>query len=387
MTPGPVPVNRFGDPGISRPDATTKLDASAQTHLNVVTGHDPRNLSGGLGPLAARGGPMASEQRARMPISSIPRRTSKRTRLRDMGARMQDFDPPAAVVVGIDGSKAAVRAALWAIDEAVDRDIPLRLIYAIDPRNILDRDPDSAAHRLATADSAVRYAFMAIEASCAPVKIEAEIVQEDPVTALTRASHSAALMCVGAVGLRPCHARVGSTAAALMSFAQCSLAVVREYDSVLRRTGGFIAAQLNQSPYSSALIEQAVQEARLRRAPLRALTTSQTRVGASVGDRAAGDRECVLYQVDRQLEAWIRRYPEMDISSVTLDGTIVDYLAEHAPSVELVVVGADDPGRGDEGDTPAGHRLLSDTDSSVLIVRCKSDICDDRAAVAGAPTA
>src|ERR1700733_110631 len=300
---------------------------------------------------------------------------------------MQDFDPPAAVVVGIDGSKAAVRAALWAIDEAVDRDIPLRLIYAIDPSNILGRDPDSAAHRLAAADSAVRYAFMAIEASLAPVKVEAEIVQEDPVTALTRASHSAALMCVGAVGLRPCHARVGSTATALLSSAQCPLAVVREYDSVLRRTGGFIAVQLSQSPYSSVLIEQAVQEARLRRAPLRALTMSQTRVGASVGDSAAGDRECVLYQVGRQLEAWIQRYPEMDISSVTLDGTIVDYLAEHAPSVELVVVGAGDPGRVDGGGTPAGHRLLSDTDSSVLIVRCKSDIYDDRAAVAGAPTA
>ena len=224
---------------------------------------------------------MASEQRARMPISSNPRRTSKRTGLSEAGARMQDFDPPAAVVVGIDGSKAAVRAALWAIDEAVDRDCPLRLIYAIDPHNILGTDPDSAAHRLATADSAVRYAFMAIEASRAPVKIEVEIVQEDPVTALTRASHSAVLICVGAVGLRPCHARVGSTAAALMSSAQCPLAIVREYDSVLPRMGGWIAVQLNQSPYNSVLIEQAVEEARLRRAPLRALTTSQTRVGAT----------------------------------------------------------------------------------------------------------
>jgi nucleotide-binding universal stress UspA family protein len=143
---------------------------------------------------------------------------------------MQDLDPPAAVVVGIDGSKAAVREALWAIDEAVDRDIPLRLIYAIDPRNVLGRNPDSAAHRLATAEIAVRDAFIAIGASRAPVKIEAEIVQEDPVTALTRASHSAALICVGAVGLRVHHARVGSTAAALMSSAQCPLAVVREYD-------------------------------------------------------------------------------------------------------------------------------------------------------------
>ena len=37
-----------------------------------------------------------------------------------------------SVVVGIDGSRAALDAALWAVDEAVSRDIPLRLVYAID---------------------------------------------------------------------------------------------------------------------------------------------------------------------------------------------------------------------------------------------------------------
>lgn len=33
------------------------------------------------------------------------------------------------VVVGIDGSRAALDAALWAIDEAIDRDVPLRLVH------------------------------------------------------------------------------------------------------------------------------------------------------------------------------------------------------------------------------------------------------------------
>jgi nucleotide-binding universal stress UspA family protein len=32
------------------------------------------------------------------------------------------------VIVGIDGSKAAVRAALWAAGEAVSRDVPIRLL-------------------------------------------------------------------------------------------------------------------------------------------------------------------------------------------------------------------------------------------------------------------
>jgi nucleotide-binding universal stress UspA family protein len=34
-----------------------------------------------------------------------------------------------AVVVGIDGSQAGIQAAEWAVDEAVSREVPLRLIY------------------------------------------------------------------------------------------------------------------------------------------------------------------------------------------------------------------------------------------------------------------
>ena len=45
-----------------------------------------------------------------------------------------------SVVVGIDGSRAAVDAALWAVDEAVSRDIPLRLVYAIDSIDNSDTD-------------------------------------------------------------------------------------------------------------------------------------------------------------------------------------------------------------------------------------------------------
>ena len=47
---------------------------------------------------------------------------------------MRETSPPSpAVVVGIDGSHGAVDASLWAIDEAVERDLPLRLVYAIEP--------------------------------------------------------------------------------------------------------------------------------------------------------------------------------------------------------------------------------------------------------------
>ncbi|MDO3056999.1 universal stress protein, partial [Mycobacteroides abscessus subsp. massiliense] len=42
---------------------------------------------------------------------------------------MTEYDRHGPVVVGIDGSRAAIHAAQWAIDEAVDRNVPLCLVH------------------------------------------------------------------------------------------------------------------------------------------------------------------------------------------------------------------------------------------------------------------
>ncbi len=97
-----------------------------------------------------------------------------------------------SVVVGIDGSRSALEAALWAVDEAVSRDVPLRLVYAIDPDAATGTDNQAAARDLATAEIAIRHALMAIESTDRPVKIEVEILQENPVRALREASRWAA---------------------------------------------------------------------------------------------------------------------------------------------------------------------------------------------------
>ena len=67
----------------------------------------------------------------------------------------EHFSPSRSVVVGIDGSHSAIDAALWAADEAVSRDVPLRLVYAIDPGNTEvcdatnhDEDCDSSTFQL-----------------------------------------------------------------------------------------------------------------------------------------------------------------------------------------------------------------------------------------------
>ena len=100
---------------------------------------------------------------------------------------MNESAAPPSIVVGIDGSKAAIGAALWAVDEAVSRDIPLRLLYAIEPDDSKQVLPYRAARQLAIAENAVRYAFTAVEAYSDQndklVKIEVEITQERPTAA------------------------------------------------------------------------------------------------------------------------------------------------------------------------------------------------------------
>ncbi|MGA9490680.1 MAG: universal stress protein [Mycobacterium sp.] len=276
---------------------------------------------------------------------------------------MQSVEAPPSVVVGIDGSEAAVGAALWGIEEAVARDIPLRLVYAIDPCEPIRRDANSFTHRFATAEIAVRSAFMAVEASQRPVKIEIEIVQDHPVATLMRASRSAAMMCLGA-SRHSRLKRVGSTASALSASAHCPVALLRGYDKVVRGQGGWIGVGLDQSAQNGALVTRAMEEARLRGAPLGVLVPRQLFDGPTANAAAAG---------------WVGRDPDLNFRSVPVCGNIADYLNEHAQSLKLFVVGTDGLGRPDSAD----KSVLYDTDCPLLILRHDSEPDDERACAAG----
>src|SRR6476661_8361272 len=185
------------------------------------------------------------------------------------------YSPSPSVVVGIDGSRSAVHAALWAVDEAISRDIPLRLIYAIDPADTTSTDPEDAARDLAKADVAVRHAFTAVESTDKPVKIEVEILQDRPTRALIEASRWAAMVCVGSVGLKhSAQGRMGSTAADLASSSHCPVAVVRGHDP-FQAEQQWVVAELDRSPAGEGVLRRGFEEAQLRGVPLRVLTAWQ----------------------------------------------------------------------------------------------------------------
>jgi nucleotide-binding universal stress UspA family protein len=281
----------------------------------------------------------------------------------------QTYSPTPSVVVGIDGSRAAVRAALWAVDEAVSRDIPLRLVCAIDPCETADTDPQDEARKLAAAEIAVRYAFMAVESTEKPVKIEVEIVQGRPTRALTDASRSAAMICVGSVGLDHfARGRVGSTAAALAASAHCPVAIIRGTDGASSAETGAILVYVGTSPDDDAVLQTAVEVAQLRGKPLHAVTAWQSRFSDIHDSRAVaeGNRR-VHAQLDRRLECCLQRYPDLEVTSVAAHGSLLNYLAKSADSIQMVVMGTNDHDVA-ELVGPAGNGVLQSTDCSVLIV-------------------
>jgi len=105
---------------------------------------------------------------------------------------MTDHVLSQTVVVGVDGSPAAVHAALWASAEAHNRDIPLTLLSVIDSAD----DGGLLRHR---AEDVLRGAAVVVEMTGRAVKIETEIAYGPIAQVLRRSSRNAVLVCVGAI--------------------------------------------------------------------------------------------------------------------------------------------------------------------------------------------
>ena len=268
------------------------------------------------------------------------------------------FTPP-SIVVGIDGSRTAVNAALWAVDEALSRDIPLRLLAVA----------GSAAAR-PDAEMAVRSASAAVAATGRAVRIETDVITGAAMPALLEASATAAMVCVGAVGLKHFDRnRVGSTAGALVASARCPVAVVRGSAASADGDPGWVVVELDETPDSAAVLQFGVEEARLRAAPLRVLGAWQSRYTDIHDSHAVADgNRLVRAQLDRRLSHWKHLYPDLDVRPVAIHGSALTYLSKHAAEIQLIVVGAPNATGVGELLGPMGLTTLQDTDCTILVL-------------------
>ena len=245
--------------------------------------------------------------------------------------------PSSAVVVGIDGSQWAVNAALWAIDEAVSRDVPLRLLYVVEPRGHGDIDPEQEARDLACAEVSVRRTLVAVESAEKPVKIEWEVLQGQPARVLLNAARSADLLCMGSLGIA--HAtgsRLGSTAATLASSALCPVAIVRSGGQHWSARPRHVVVEIDESPDSVNVLDAGINEARLRGAPLTVLAPSHTKP-TDVHEHIPNEN--ARARLDKRLERHRLTNPDIEFNPVTVNGSTMNYLEHHADSVQLLVIG------------------------------------------------
>ncbi len=264
---------------------------------------------------------------------------------------MSNSHPAPAVVVGVDGSRAAEQAALWAIDESVSRDIPMRLVYVIDPRDAPTAHACEA--RLAAARTALADAHRFVDATGAAVKVETDILSGRPLTKLMEESRSAAMMCIGSIGLN--HARHGGTSVAtsLARSAQCPVAVIHEPAgrSVAPKVDTILAEVDN-----GMVLRHAFEEARLRGATLRALWVCR---GADADGADDGTRSAQA-QLSRRLARWTRLYPDVRAEPAIVRDSVEQYLRAHPEAGQLLVTDCHTA----EQVCNAGH--------SVLAIRCSN---------------
>ena len=248
-----------------------------------------------------------------------------------------------SVVVGIDGSQTALHAATWAVAEAVSRGVPLRLVH-VSPATHARRPPaEDRPWDVARAETALCRAETAINDTGKPVHVETAIRRGRPDCVLIDESREASLVCVGSEGKGPCaQMPLGSTAAALARHAHCPVAIVRS-GGTPQTDSGWIAAVQNDDPDNDAVVHRAMEEGRLRKAP--------------------------VLLVDTRLDSWVRRYPDVDVQTVAArrGGTRCD--DNRSDSIQLAVVGSADAEHVARLAWPDYHPVLGDANRSVLLVR------------------
>jgi nucleotide-binding universal stress UspA family protein len=276
---------------------------------------------------------------------------------------MRDSNTPQpAVVVGIDGSQAAIQAAEWAVDEAVSQEIPLRLVQVI-PEEVEPAPLASVGNvrmELEYGETALRIASAAVEATGKPVKVQTAILQGDPAATLIAESRNAKMICVGSVGIgRFARAFLGSTAAELAEAAHCPVAIIRTQQSQPKPDSALIVVAVNDSPDNDDVIEQAIKEAQLRQAPVLAVGVLRK----DTGDMPSAE-------LNRRVQRWSRRHPGLKIYAGATRTDIADFLAVMDRTIQLAVIGSTDVDQVARLIGPHRHPILGHAECSVLIVRC-----------------
>ncbi|MDT5010649.1 MAG: hypothetical protein QOH57_2266 [Mycobacterium sp.] len=250
------------------------------------------------------------------------------------------------VVVGVDGTRAALNAVKWAAPEAANRDVPLRLVHVVSPAPRRRGGTSGTGFETGHVAELLQQAKYCAEDFDKHVRVESVVKCGRPETVLLEQSRHAGMICIGSPTYQsPVDGSLGSIASALAEHSCCPVAVIRtdDYDS-LRTECGVISVVLNDEPDNDAVVHLAMHEGRLRHATVR--------------------------QVDRRVNSWNRRYADVPVEMVAAGaGGRYANRPSRDDGPQLAVVGRSDAAKISHLGTPNCHPILGYPDCSVLLVR------------------
>lgn len=253
------------------------------------------------------------------------------------------------VVVGVDGSAAALRAVRWAVPEARRRRAVLHLVTALawtEDRLIglpgLRQAPYGQYLRTAAENGLAAAEAAALEAD-PDLPVERELVLGFPAGVLLERSQTAELLVVGDHGRgRIGSAVAGSVAISVAARSACPIVVVRGAEPAPDRALPVVVG-IDGTPLSEAAIAFAFDAAAARRVPLVAVHTWLDELNdpalAELVDwqTAAVQAEELLAE---RLAGWGEKYPEVPVQRVVARGRAALALLDQAARAQLVVVGS-----------------------------------------------
>lgn len=296
----------------------------------------------------------------------------------------------APIVVGVDGTSAALEAVRWAAAEAELHGTRLVLVTAV-PDQIRAATMGTPMMLLkelvAVGKGRVNEAEKAVAGTS--VNIDTEVAVAHPAAMLLERSRSARMVVLGSAGEGDSTGGlIGSVRSAVAHHALCPVVVVhpREPDPLPRSHGGPVVVGVDGSEQSGSAIAAAFREAALRGADLVALHVWADHPLATPLDPykplqwPTRVRKEVT-ALSESLSEWSALYPEVEVQWVLRADQPLQSLREVAAHAQLLVVGS--RGRGGFASLMLGstsRALLKSAPCPVMVAPHTADIAHQLAA-------
>ncbi|MEV8630963.1 universal stress protein [Streptosporangium sp. NPDC051023] len=271
---------------------------------------------------------------------------------------MRDKADPRPVVAGYDGSTASERALRWAVEEARLRFVPLVVCHAWQWSSGMPLSSASMDTIRRMGQQVLERGVILARDLAHRLEVRTRLDTGSPSVVLMSESGLADLLVVGSRGSGGfAELQIGSTAVQLAAHAYCPVAVVREQPHP--RANRVVVGVDGTAPERSEL-GLAFEEARLRKAPLRAICLSPEDVE---------DTREFATRFHQAIAVWEEKYAEVTVETAVESDSHITALQQAAREADVVLIG--DRARTDPVELPLGpvcQALLRGASCPVIVI-------------------